>query len=67
MRREEEQNYSICQITYYLLLQDEDLKDISELTSDISFWLQESLITNFMLHVQDFTYDIISPGAMNTA
>jgi len=67
MRREEEQNYSICQLTYYLQLQDQDLKDISELTSDISFRWQESLIANLTLYVQDFTYDIISPGAMNTA
>ena len=37
MGREEEQNYSICHLTYYLLLQDQELKDISELTSDISF------------------------------
>jgi hypothetical protein len=37
IRREEEQYYSICQLTYYLLLHDQELEDISELTSDISF------------------------------
>jgi len=37
IRREQEQYYCICQLVYYLLLHDQELEDISELTSDISF------------------------------